>query len=207
MQLCIPHNLLVIGAEVLWCICHRASLVGHSLLHTLLGEPLQKTLLNENQSRSSSWYPMLITRSMMRAGEWRRWTVSSDANGNTCLCSHIQWAWSSGRQGTAADNVQLPHCILFNGSSVTSCQHKSLHTMLSFAKRSGMNVRLRLTTWHPINNTLGMLTYSDRKQFWAFVNLGSVWVCVGAASVWQLGNHLGTATSNQPPRRSVPTHS
>ena len=162
---------------------------------------------NENQSRSSSWYPMLITRSMMRAGEWRRWTVSSDANGNTCLCSHIQWAWSSGRQGTAADNVQLPHCILFNGSSVTSCQHKSHRTMLSFAKRSGMNVRLRLTTWHPINNTLGMLTYSDRKQFWAFVNLGSVWVCVGAASVWQLGNHLGTATSNQPPRRSVPTHS
>ena len=149
-----PCNLVLIGAEVLWSIFHGASLVGHSLLHTLLGEPLQKTLLNENQSRSSSWYPMLITRSMMRAGEWRRWTVSSDANGNTCLCSHIQWAWSSGRQGTAADNVQLPHCILFNGSSVTSCQHKSRHTMLSFTQRSGRNVRPRLTTWHPINNTL-----------------------------------------------------
>ena len=45
MQLCIPHNLLVIGAEVLWSICHGASLVGHSLLHTWLGEPLQKIVL------------------------------------------------------------------------------------------------------------------------------------------------------------------
>ena len=154
MQLWIPHNLLVIGAEVLWSICHGASLVGHSLLHTLLGEPLQKIVLMKIKVGAAPdircW--LLVQRCEPVNGGVGPFLVMPML---TCLCSlDIQWAWSSGRQGSAADNVQLPHCILFNGSSVTSCQHKSHHTMLSFTKRSGMNVQLRLTTWRPMNNTL-----------------------------------------------------
>ena len=154
MQLCIPHNLLVIGAEVLWSICHGASLVGHSLLHTLLGEPLQKIVLMKIRVGA--------------APDIRCWLLvqwCEPVNGGVgpflvmpmamlACAPYIQWTWSSGRQGTAADNVQLPHCILFNGSSITSCQHKSHQTMLSFTKGSGTNVRPRLTTRHPINNTL-----------------------------------------------------